>query len=92
MGGAAFGSLIDALARGGRYVTAGAIGGPLVELDLRTLYLKDLVLHGSTTYRNDTFATLLDVVNHYADCFAVQLSDTEKTDLVEYLKSLPQPE
>jgi NADPH:quinone reductase-like Zn-dependent oxidoreductase len=62
VGGAAFGSLIDALARGGRYVTAGAIGGPLVELDLRTLYLKDLVLHGSTTYRNDTFATLLDVL------------------------------
>jgi NADPH:quinone reductase-like Zn-dependent oxidoreductase len=62
VGGSAFGSLIDALGRGGRYVTAGAIAGPLVELDLRNLYLKDLAFYGSTTYRHDTFRTLLDVV------------------------------
>jgi len=62
VGGATFGSLIDALGRGGRYVTAGAIAGPLVELDLRTLYLKDLTFYGSTTYRHDTFPTLLDTV------------------------------
>jgi len=29
-------------------VTSGAIAGPIVELDLRTLYLKDLTLIGST--------------------------------------------
>ena len=34
--------LPDLLCRGGRYAVAGAIGGPLVELDVRTLYLKDL--------------------------------------------------
>ncbi len=48
VGGPAFAQLIDALARNGRYVTAGAIGGPLVELDLRTLYLKNLEFYGST--------------------------------------------
>jgi NADPH:quinone reductase-like Zn-dependent oxidoreductase len=41
-------SLLDVLRIGGRYVVAGAIAGPLVELDVRTLYLKDLTLHGCT--------------------------------------------
>jgi NADPH:quinone reductase-like Zn-dependent oxidoreductase len=40
--------LLEVLKRGGRYVTAGAIAGPVVELDVRTLYLKDLSFFGST--------------------------------------------
>ncbi|WP_119166186.1 alcohol dehydrogenase family protein [Algihabitans albus] len=48
VGGPAWPRLLDLLRRGGRYVTAGAIAGPIVELDLRTLYLKDLSLLGST--------------------------------------------
>jgi NADPH:quinone reductase-like Zn-dependent oxidoreductase len=40
--------LLDVLRRGGRYVTAGAIAGPIVELDVRTLYLKDLSFFGCT--------------------------------------------
>ncbi len=40
--------MIAALQRGGQYVTAGAIAGPIVELDVRTLYLRDLTLFGST--------------------------------------------
>lgn len=40
--------LLNVLKRGGRYVTAGAIAGPIVELDVRTLYLKDLSLFGCT--------------------------------------------
>lgn len=40
--------LIDALQRGGRYVAAGAIAGPVVEFDVRTLYLRDLTLFGTT--------------------------------------------
>ena len=40
--------MIAALRRGGRYVTAGAIAGPIVELDVRTVYLRDLTLLGST--------------------------------------------
>ena len=36
--------LLEVLRPGGRYAVAGAIGGPIVELDVRTLYLKDLSL------------------------------------------------
>lgn len=46
--GPRFPDMIAALRRGGRYVTAGAIAGPIVELDVRTLYLRDLTLYGST--------------------------------------------
>lgn len=40
--------LLEAICPGGRYVASGAIAGPIVELDVRTLYLKDLTLIGST--------------------------------------------
>jgi NADPH:quinone reductase-like Zn-dependent oxidoreductase len=43
-----FPTVIDALDRGGRYTTSGAIAGPMVELDVRTLYLMDLTFTGST--------------------------------------------
>lgn len=40
--------ILESLHPGGRYVTSGAIAGPIVELDVRTLYLHDLTLFGST--------------------------------------------
>ncbi len=48
VGGKLWGDLVDVLERGGRYVCSGAISGPIVDLDLRTLYLRDLTFHGST--------------------------------------------
>jgi hypothetical protein len=39
-------------------------------------------------YHDGRFATLLDVVNHYNVHFNLGLSEQEKRDLVEYLKSL----
>jgi hypothetical protein len=39
-------------------------------------------------YHDGRFATLLDVVNSYNDRFSLGLSDEDKHDLVEYLKSL----
>jgi cytochrome c peroxidase len=39
-------------------------------------------------YHDGRFATLLDVVNHYNSFKKLNLSDREKNDLVEYLKSL----
>ena len=53
--------LIASLKRGGRYVTAGAIAGPIVELDVRTLYLRDLTLFGST-FQPDSIMT--DIVGY----------------------------
>jgi hypothetical protein len=39
-------------------------------------------------YHDGRFATLMDVVNHYNDCKKLNLTQTEKDDLIEYLKSL----
>jgi len=54
--------LLNALAHAGRYVTAGAIAGPLVEIDLRTVYLKQLTLAGSTLGTPDDFRRLVEFV------------------------------
>ena len=50
--------------------------------------LKGLWIRKRGFYHDGRFATLLDVVNHYNNFKALNLSDTEKNDLVEYLKSL----
>ena len=52
-------TLLDVLKPGGRYVTSGAIAGPIVELDVRTLYLKDLTLTGSTLQPRIVFENLV---------------------------------
>lgn len=62
VGGAGFKDLIHALKPGGRYVTAGAIGGPIAELDLRTLYLQDLTLYGSTVNDRSVFPNLVGYI------------------------------
>ena len=54
--------LLDVLTRGGRYVTAGAIAGPIVELDVRTLYLKDLSFFGCTFQSDIIFENLIKYV------------------------------
>ncbi|KAF2451879.1 alcohol dehydrogenase [Karstenula rhodostoma CBS 690.94] len=60
--GPAFSSLLDVLRPGGRYAVAGAIAGPLVELDVRTLYLKDLSFFGCTFQEDEVFANLISYV------------------------------
>jgi len=40
-------------------------------------------------YHDGRFPTLLDVVNHYSDCKSLGLSEQEKSDLVQFLMSLP---
>lgn len=62
--GPAWPSLLEILKRGGRYATAGAIAGPLVELDVRTLYLKDLTLIGCTFQENTVFENLVRYIEH----------------------------
>lgn len=57
--GPAFGDRLDVLRRGGRYVSSGAIGGPLVTLDMRTFYLKDLTLVGCTAWDEPVFPNLI---------------------------------
>jgi NADPH:quinone reductase-like Zn-dependent oxidoreductase len=62
VGGPAWPELIEVLRRGGRLATAGAIAGPVVELDLRTLYLKDLTLIGATYQDVIVFSNLIGYV------------------------------
>ncbi|MGI9489960.1 MAG: alcohol dehydrogenase family protein [Geminicoccaceae bacterium] len=52
-------SLLDLLRPGGRYAVSGAIGGPIVELDVRTLYLKDLSFFGCTVLERGVFDNLV---------------------------------
>lgn len=59
----------------------------------RTTPLNGLWTHQQRGFYHDgRFATLLDVVNHYDTCFNLGLSSQDKSDLVEYLKSLPSQE
>ena len=62
VGGPLWPEIPAVLKAGGRYVTSGAIAGPIVELDLRALYLKDLTFFGSTHQSNDIFTNLLGYV------------------------------
>jgi len=56
----------------------------------RTTPLGGLWTHTKRGFFHDgRFPTLLDVVDHYDTCFSLGLSNGEKSDLVEYLKSLP---
>ena len=55
---------LNLLCRGGRYVTSGAIAGPAVELDLRTLYLKDLEMHGATVMPVGIFENLVSYIEN----------------------------
>ncbi len=59
------------------------------DLRYRTSPLKGLWTHTKGGFYHDgRFARLLDVVNHYDTLFSLGLTDGEKFDLVEYLKSL----
>ena len=50
--------------------------------------LKGMWIRKRGFYHDGRFATLLDVVNHYNSFKKLNLTDTEKNDLVEYLKSI----
>ena len=62
VGGKQFGQLLEVLRRRGRYAVAGAISGPIVDLDLRTLYLKDLRLDGCTVFEPSVFRNLVGYI------------------------------
>ena len=62
VGGPLWPRLIASLARGGRYTCAGAIAGPIVDFDLRTFYLRDLVFTGATVPPPGVFADLVGYI------------------------------
>ncbi|MEL6685129.1 MAG: alcohol dehydrogenase family protein [Pseudomonadota bacterium] len=64
VGGPYWATLIDILERGGRYTCSGAIAGPMVALDLRTFYLRDLTFTGSTVIAPEVMPNLIRYIEH----------------------------
>ena len=62
VGGNGWHKRIDLLTRGGRYVCSGAIAGPMVQLDLRTFYLRDLNFIGSTVIDGDVMPRVVSYI------------------------------
>ena len=60
VGGSMFSTIIPLLRDAGRMVIAGAIAGPVVEFDLRVLYLHRRILIGSTMHTPAHFRWLLE--------------------------------
>jgi len=54
--------LLDVLKPRGRYAVSGAIAGPVVQMDLRRLYLKDLTLFGCTSQDAQVFPNLVGYI------------------------------
>ena len=59
VGGPVFENVLGVMKRGARYVTAGAIGGKMVSLDISHLYLRDWDLIGSTVTGLETFPNVV---------------------------------
>jgi len=64
VGGVYFPQLLKKLKVGGRYVSCGAIAGPLVQLDLRELIYKDLEMIGATRMEATVFQNLVNYINN----------------------------
>ena len=64
VGGREFPQRLEVLQRGGRYTCSGAIAGPIVDLDLRTLYLNDLTMFGNTIFKPDIFPSLVRYIEN----------------------------
>jgi NADPH:quinone reductase-like Zn-dependent oxidoreductase len=53
-------NLLEILRPQGRYVTCGAMGGAMVEIDMRRVYLKNLEIHGASQGTRRDFAAVRD--------------------------------
>ena len=62
VGGENFSDFFKIIVPGGRYVSAGAIGSPIVNFDLRDLYLKDISIYGCTTWEEKVFLNLIKYI------------------------------
>ena len=62
VGGEDWPALLTILRPFGRYAVSGAIAGPIVELDLRTLYLKDQRFMGCTVLDDGVFRHLVGLI------------------------------
>ncbi len=63
VGGPDWARVLETLKPGGRYAVSGAIAGPIVEMDLRVVYLRDFSILGCSYTAPETFAALVDIIN-----------------------------
>ena len=63
VGGSDWVHFINALKPGGRYAVSGAIAGPIIEADLRTIYLNDITLFGCSFQPMEVFTELVELIN-----------------------------
>ncbi|WP_171124679.1 MULTISPECIES: zinc-binding dehydrogenase [unclassified Ruegeria] len=63
VGGPAWPDLILSLKPGGQYAVSGAIAGPIVQADLRDIYLRDIAIHGCTHQAFEVFGRLVELMN-----------------------------
>ncbi len=63
VGGPAWPGLILSLKPGGHYAVSGAIAGPIVQADLRDIYLRDITIHGCTHQTFEVFGRLVELMN-----------------------------
>jgi len=104
VGGPAFGGLVEALARGGRYASSGAIAGPIVSFDKRSFYLKDLTFFGITAWDEPVFPNLVSSIERHeikplvartfplADIAEAQRAFLEKKHLGKFVLIPPDPD
>jgi len=62
IGGPLFPILMGSLAYGGKYVVSGAMAGPIVELDLRSIYTKEVVVTGATMFDPRIMGHVVDLI------------------------------
>ncbi|AXI49050.1 alcohol dehydrogenase [Sulfitobacter sp. SK012] len=60
--GPKFPEMLKVLKRGGRLVSSGAIAGPIVNLDMRDMYLKDILLIGCTAWDEPVFPNVISYI------------------------------
>ena len=63
--GPAMHGLVETLGVGGRYVTSGAIAGPMVTFDKRSLYLRDMTFIGCTAWDEPVFPSLIAAIEQH---------------------------
>jgi zinc-binding alcohol dehydrogenase/oxidoreductase len=61
-GGTGFSSLLDLVVPGGRIVNFGRTAGSEGEINLRTLYWKQISIHGTTMGTRDEFMSMIDLI------------------------------
>lgn len=86
--GEGFPQMLKVLRRGGRFVSSGAIAGPIVSLDMRDMYLKDITLIGCTAWDEPVFPNLIAYIERseirpmLAKVFPLdRIADAQKTFL-----------